>query len=81
MTTRPARLVPNPAATVSGDHVVTMEELRASSRVRFWVPPQLMEQFFDSPIRHPIKEERSARARAQDTDGFPQPELACSATR
>jgi hypothetical protein len=47
---------PNPdaagaSATARGaaaaDDVVTIEELKSSSRVRFWVPPQLMKEFLD----------------------------------
>jgi len=34
-------------AAAAADDVVTIEDLKSSSRVRFWVPPQLMKEFLD----------------------------------
>jgi len=31
----------------AADDVVTIEDLKSSSRVRFWIPRQLMEEFLD----------------------------------
>ena len=31
----------------AADDVVTIEDLKSSSRVRFWVPPQLLKEFLD----------------------------------
>ena len=34
-------------AAAAADDAVTIEDLKSSSRVRFWVPPQLMKEFLD----------------------------------
>lgn len=76
MSARVATDSPAAKPVLKRDRPVTIHELCASSRVLFWVPPQLMDEFFGpapcvaaQPTRHP------------DTDESARPAFACAAAR
>ena len=67
------------AGPVREDRPVTIQELRASSRVRFWVPPQLMDEFF-GPARR-VAAPPQPKSCSSDADESARPAFVCAAAR
>lgn len=67
------------ASPVREDRPVTIQELRASSRVRFWVPPQLMDEFF-GPARRGAAPPQP-KACSSHADESARPAFVCVAAR
>lgn len=69
------------ARPVRADRPVTIQELRASSRVRFWVPPQLMDEFFGPAPRVAAPPQPQPKASSSDGDESARPAFLCAAAR
>jgi hypothetical protein len=61
------------------DRPVTIQELCTSSRVLFWVPPQLMAEFFGLARRAAAPPQ--PKIYSSDADESARPALACAAAR
>lgn len=68
-----------PANPLREDRPVTIQQLRASSRVRFWVPAQLMDEFFGAAPR--VAAPTQPIACASHADECVRPAFACAAAR